>query len=277
MMRWRVLVSLAAAACAAVAAADAAHGATVSPQAASLVFVALPGETNHVTVAPGTMPMSGAPAIMLTDPATTTSGPANLTPTAPCVQGADMQTALCPADGVTAAQLTLGGGDDWLVNGTTLAVQAFGADAQDNLRGGSGNEHLEGGAGADDIDAGGGNDLVFGATLQDPGAGAASDLLAGGPGDDRVFGSGGGDRVDGGPGADQLEGGGGADTMPGADGTDSLTGGDGDDTEDGGPGVDTIFGGRGNDTIVPGPGGPLPDADIISGATTSTRSATPRA
>jgi len=227
------------------------------PGALQMTYTASSGETNDVTLS------TSGDQIVLTQRGQTplVSMVGNCTgPT-----GSDPKVVSCSAAGVVQIVLTLGDGDDVLVNTSSWAMQASGEGGQDIMQGGGGNDQLEGGAGPDNVDGGSGNDLLYGATLQNPGAGVDSDQLAGGSGDDRILGSGGGDRIDGGPGADSLEGAGGADMLQGADGADSLIGGDGDDMEDGGLGDDALVGGAGNDTLVPGPGTPLGDADSLTG------------
>jgi Ca2+-binding RTX toxin-like protein len=228
--RSRLAVSAAVAACVAAAFPGAALGATVTmtsgPDGLHFEYGASPGESNWPSIRVGDNQF-GPNQIELSQSGTSTPlvGPMD------CGGDTtgDPKIVSCGATGVTMVVVTLGNGDDGVTNNTALPAQVLGDDGHDTLRGGSANDQLEGGPGPDDIDGGSGNDRVFGATLQNPGAGVDADLLRGGPGDD------------------QLDGAGGA------------------DTEDGGLGNDAMNGGPGDDTLVPGPGGPLPDADTISG------------
>lgn len=96
------------------------------------------------------------------------------------------------------------GMDDLILLGA--AVEGFGNDGDNVIRGNLAANQLRGGAGDDTIGGGGGRDLVFG--------GAGEDKLVGGAGDDRLFGGAGDDDLRGG--------GGGEDLLRGGDGNDRI-------------------------------------------------------
>src|ERR1700760_2024132 len=81
------------------------------------------------------------------------------------------------------------GGNDTIsvdeANGAMPAVNLFGGDGNDTLKGGSGNDMLFGQAGNDTLIGGGGNGLLFG--------GCGDGKLHGGTGDAQVFGESGDD------------------------------------------------------------------------------------
>src|SRR5215208_2740126 len=163
--RWRLSVSVAAAAVLVATSRSAAIAAEVTmpsqPEGLHMTYTASPGETNNVTLT------TSGDQIVLTQ-----RGPTPLTVsmmgncTGPT--GIDPKVVSCSAAGVAPLDLTLGDGDDVLMNPTAWAMQASGDGGHDIIQGGSGNEQLEGGAGPDTINGGDGNDRMFGATLQDP-------------------------------------------------------------------------------------------------------------
>lgn len=126
------------------------------------------------------------------------------------------------------------GGDDWLDNNTSVAVQAWG---------GAGNDLLYGGSAADRLNGEGDNDL-----------------LVGREGNDNLSGDDGDDSLDGGVDVDTLTGGAGNDLLDGGDQSDKLLGSAGDDTIEGGGGNDSMYGGTGNDGMVGGQ-----DKDYMTG------------
>ncbi|NEX46606.1 heparin lyase I family protein [Pseudotabrizicola algicola] len=105
--------------------------------------------------------------------------------------------------------------------GGTGAINLWGTDLANEIRGNHGRNSLFGRAG---------NDLVFGLD--------GDDVLQGDGGDDTLFGGLGNDRLDGGLGNDLLYGGDGNDLLRGAGGNDTLEGGTGASTLEGGAGDD---------------------------------------
>lgn len=103
-----------------------------------------------------------------------------------------------PAALVKLIVATMGGGNDVLINSTTLDSILSGGDGADILFGGSGNDSIDGGAGADILMGNAGDDVLTG--------GDGNDNLNGGPGkntyncgpDDVVFANA-GDTINGTP------------------------------------------------------------------------------
>jgi Ca2+-binding RTX toxin-like protein len=142
------------------------------------------------------------------------------------------------------------GGDDFM--------QGFGGhdllsgDAgRDTLFGGSGNDSLRGYGDDDSLEGEGGDDSLEGGLGQDTlFGGAGFDTLAGGAGHDRLSGDEAADLLSGEAGDDTLFGGEGDDTLAGGDGADALQGDAGDDSLAGGAGHDTLDGGAGADSLA---------------------------
>lgn len=113
-------------------------------------------------------------------------------------------------DGVSAVVVNGRGGNDYLVNRTSLVNTFNGGLGNDYLQGGMGNDNLFGGKGDDvinDFSAGGGSNVLDGGNGSDNlwGGGGASDFLVGGNGWDTIYDIvGGRNTVDGGNGVDRL-------------------------------------------------------------------------
>ncbi len=198
------------------------------------------------------------------------------------------------AMGAESVLVSAGPGDDHLfadglLVGTapsSLPVEFFGGDGDDEIVGGAGNDRLHGGAGldtfrspsldgSDTYDGGSSNcgeasdpkpchdvltyegrsaplTVTVGAGADDGEQGENDDVqdtvedVTGGTGDDTLTGSAGDNTFNGGAGNDTLSGGDGSDTLYGDAGNDSLMGGDGDDT---------ILDSLGTNQIDGGPGG----------------------
>ncbi len=256
---------------------------------AEVVYVAAPGEVNHVTVS------FGAHAITLADPA-------GVTPGVGCV-AAGRTRVRCSyrlrggrtAGGAT-ADLRLGDRDD----AAKISGRYLGAPVGATLRGGGGDDRLTAGGGAVELVGGAGNDVLTGSPQDDTfradrtsdgrdvmigrrgedtvsysarGAGVRADLAGdrndGAPGErDRIAsdvedleGGGGGDRLSGNRAANRINGGGGADVLRGGAGPDALsadvgqtTSGRSADRLDGGAGSDALYGSDGPNRIVAGTG-----------------------
>ncbi|WP_417525600.1 heparin lyase I family protein [Marinovum sp.] len=147
---------------------------------------------------------------------------------------------------------------------STAAIDLFGTDIDNEIRGNDGantlvgrggNDSMQGFGGNDVLSGDGGNDTMFGGdgndTLQGYGD---NDSMQGEAGDDRLEGGSGDDTMFGGTGTDTLQGGAGNDSMEGEDGSDSLLGGTGNDLLFGGAGNDTLAGEDGADTLQGGDG-----------------------
>jgi hypothetical protein len=151
------------------------------------------------------------------------------------------------------------GGDDWLDNNTSIAVQAWGGAGNDWLEGGSaadrlngedGNDLLVGNAGNDNLSGEDGDDSFdAGADVDTLTGGAGNDYMDGGDQTDKILGSAGDDILVGDGGNDSLYGGAGNDRMTGGPDKDYLTGDDGNDTMEGGDGNDSLYGRRDNDKL----------------------------
>lgn len=223
------------------------------------------GQAHDVVVEPSAggyrIADAGAEIAICTDPA--------LCSPAPCVNGATLREALCPA-GIAGLRVSLGGQNDRLENRTTLDLVACGGPGDDALVGGAGPDRLGGGPGRDELIGGAGSDnlavdlarqigqpgpqnscvpgagaerfevLDGGAGRDQIHAGPGDDLVAGGRDDDILTGYAGDDRVDGGSGSDILLGLEGPDRLRGGDDGDFLFGGSGDDDVDGGAGDDAL-------------------------------------
>lgn len=155
------------------------------------------------------------------------------------------------------------GGNDTIVNSTSLNMYAWGGPGHDRIWGGSGADVIRGEDGDDQIYAGWANDWIDG--------GNGNDRIFGGLGNDTVYGwygndqlqgddannagSGGNDSLIGGPGNDFLWGGPANDRLYGDDGTDQLAGGPGNDLLFGGAGFDKLYGENGDDYLDGGGNG----------------------
>jgi hypothetical protein len=190
---------------AALAAAPAAHAATITYDGDTLVYTAAAGERNDMIVGPSS---AYAEAIQLGD-----SAPVSF-PDGSCVQGDGWLHCAAPA----AVRVDLGDNDDtfsFASGGAALpnAVTVAGGPGRDTLRG------LEQGT-SPTLDGGPGDDVLDGK--------GAAETLQGGDGNDTLTGRGGADRLFGGPGDDLLDG----------DKYDAAS----PDLLDGGPGVDKVAG-----------------------------------
>lgn len=131
------------------------------------------------------------------------------------------------------ANVTRGGRDDDVFNGTAFGDTLFGLEGSDLLRGGDGGDCLWGGSGADVLDADGGDDGLWG--------GDGRDRLLGGAGNDRLRGGLKRDVMIGGDGDDQLLPGTGRDLVRGGLGNDVISARDGSrDVVQCGPGADRV-------------------------------------
>ena len=178
------------------------------------------------------------------------------------------------------------GGNDKIINMTSLSCKIDGGSGNDSIQGGTGHDTLIGGDGDDTLIAGNGGETLYGGAGNDyMVGGAGNDYMDGGPGNDMIYGEGGNDTLVGGDGADLLEGGPVDDmiyagnvwaantTVPppsndsnslsygltgdelyGDDGNDQLFAGSGPTFMDGGDGNDTLRGGPANDTLIGGNG-----------------------
>ncbi|HEY5941293.1 MAG TPA: calcium-binding protein [Solirubrobacterales bacterium] len=140
------------------------------------------------------------------------------------------------------AQITGGGGDDFLL-------------------GGRGSDSLTGGAGDDELVGGAGNDELMDPLYWGGGGKSGDDSAAGGRGHDKIELGRGEDEAAGGPGRDQIvlgpdgdtaTGGGGNDLLMGEGGRDEIEAGPGNDRLSGDAGRDWLFGGGGDDRIAAG-------------------------
>lgn len=147
------------------------------------------------------------------------------------------------------------GGDDQIINTTSVPMNASGHDGNDTLSGGSGNDLLTGGPGDDQLIGNDGDDVLVGEDGNDNLVGGpGNDKLYSGPGDDSLGGDEGDDVLVGDIGDDVLSGGDDNDQLFGNEGEDFLRGGAGSDLADGGPDNDTVEGGDGTDTLLGGSG-----------------------
>lgn len=69
-------------------------------------------------------------------------------------------TGMCPADGIRGITVSLGDGDDSVINGTSTPSTLSGGDGDDSLVGGSGPDILRGNKGIDTQSGGAGDDLI---------------------------------------------------------------------------------------------------------------------
>ncbi|ETX16491.1 hypothetical protein OCH239_01245 [Roseivivax halodurans JCM 10272] len=143
------------------------------------------------------------------------------------------------------------------------AIEFFGTDGDDTLRGNARNNVLYGYIGMDEIFGEDGRDLLVGGADDDTlSGGLLGDTLLGGDGDDVLLGEAGNDLLEGGADNDILDGGNDRDTLIGGTGADRLIGGAGNDDLSGEDGNDTLFGDDGNDTLQGNAGN-----DMIIGGT----------
>jgi hypothetical protein len=199
-----------------------------------LVFVASPGESNELTIAPV------ASAYHVADAGAPVRAGAG------CHAKAGVVT--CTLGGVAGVFVDLGDGSDSVrLAALTIPAEVAAGPGDDLVIAGSGDDVVLGGAGDDTVYGGDGSDLIYG--------GDGEDYLSGGPGANIVDGGAGNDSIVGGAGDDLLSGGPDDDEIAGGDGNDQLYGGDGNDGLFGGPGADMLYGGPGNDSLVGGPGG----------------------
>lgn len=141
------------------------------------------------------------------------------------------------------------------------AIEVFGTDGDDTVRGNARNNVLYGYAGMDELFGEDGRDLLVGGSNDDMlFGGLLGDTLLGGDGDDVLLGEAGNDLLEGGANDDILDGGDGRDTLLGGTGADRLVGAAANDDLSGGDGNDTLFGDDGNDTLRGNTG-----ADLITG------------
>ncbi|MCC6151552.1 MAG: calcium-binding protein [Planctomycetes bacterium] len=141
--------------------------------------------------------------------------------------------------------ITLGGGNDIVFNGSANADTMLGNGGDDTMNGGSGTDVLKGHVGEDKIWA---NDGGTKSDAPEGGYNYAYETVEGGDNNDQLWG---------GQGCDDITGGSGDDRMAGDDGTDSS--GD-DDKIEGGDNNDVIWGENGKDVLIGDEG-----ADKISG------------
>lgn len=186
-----------------------------------VTVTAAPGETNRITVTPG----SGTVEVRDTG-ATLTAGTGCTLPSA--------GRATCSVATLTRAVADLGDGDDtFTLSGATPATVTDGP-GRDTVTGGSGDDLFLAGTGNDAYAGGSGSDRAdFSArtapVVADLGAGSAEgdtfsavEQLTGGSGNDDLTGSSAANTLDGGPGDDTLDGAGGADLLDGGAGLDTA-------------------------------------------------------
>jgi hypothetical protein len=125
------------------------------------------------------------------------------------------------------------GGNDSLINYTSIPS---------TINGGSGNDYLRGGNGDDIINGGTGNDIIS--------ARSGNDQLDGGANNDRIYGSSGDDIIEGGSGNDTVYAGSGDDIVRGEGGNDRLYGNHGEDQLFAGTGSDRLYGGSNKDVLI---------------------------
>ncbi|MFG0291079.1 MAG: hypothetical protein ACF8CQ_23130 [Rhodopirellula sp. JB044] len=160
-------------------------------------------------------------------------------------------------DQVTTIDVDARGGDDVIVNRTSIPTTARGGDGNDVIVGGAGDDIIESGNSSvetsfDDpsianeslIAANALNSISTIVAMNLPG-----DILIGGSGDDELLGDDGTQIMFGGDGQDRLVGGDDADYLLGQGDADELLGGSGNDIAVGGRGPDEIDGGDGNDAL----------------------------
>jgi hypothetical protein len=205
-----------------------------------LAFVASPGESNVVVIAP-----RGLGYDVFDDGAPILAGDG-------CRQVDERRVHCEPM--VLEIRADAGDGDD-IVMGHRVIVRL-------NARGGAGTDLVVGGGGADVLQGDDGIDTVEGARGDDSAdGGAGDDLLLGGPAADTLLGAEGADIVRGGTGSDEnLQGGLGDDLMFGGEGQDILEGNAEDDVLIGGPEVDEVSTGTGHDLVF----GTADEADAVS-------------
>ena len=141
------------------------------------------------------------------------------------------------------------------IRGNQGRNQLFGRKGSDQIFGFGGNDTLEGNEGDDSLFGGSGNDSLIGDDGIDQLMGEdGADSLFGGAGDDKLYGGAGKDELFGGLGADQLYGDEDDDQIEGAAGNDSLFGGSGNDRLLGEDDNDQLIGEAGNDLLYGGAG-----------------------
>jgi Ca2+-binding RTX toxin-like protein len=256
-----------------------AAGAVLDVVGSSVYYSAASGQLNHLIIERSTTNPDqyhfqevGGAVVTSTDPACFYSVPGSTT------------AMTCTAPGLLYLVVSLGSGNDAVVNWTDRAATLYGGDGDDTLwfggrTGVSG--WADGGAGNDVLVSGPGNDTMIGgagvdrasyydstgtviASLTTMTGGHATDTdtysgiedLEGGGGADTLTGDGSANRIWGGtatvcraypPGACQDVSG--NDTIDGRGGADTLDGGVGNDVVVGGDGNDTLWGDRGDDWL----------------------------
>lgn len=201
----------------------AAQASSVQISSNQLIYFAVAGETNSVTVS------EEAANFRVRDPGAT------ITPLAPCVMVTAIE-ATCPAATVRGIALHLDDKDDTdtIDDSVRDLPGAFGLPIV--IEGGPGDDHLNGATNV--------GTAMFGNNQGIDGPGA--DVLIGGARGDQLSGSGGNDVLQGGPGDDSLTGGTENDVMEGGEGGDSFI-------EDSvANGADAMSGGAGNDSVIYG-------------------------
>jgi len=266
----------------AVAAATPAHAAdaaVLDVVGSSIYYSAGASQTNHLIIERSTANADqyifsevGGAAIMSADPACVYSVPGS----------ASAMT--CTAPGVLNLVVSLGAGNDAVLNWTDRGATFYGGDGDDTLwlggrTGASG--WGDGGNGADVVISGPGNDTMIGgsgvdrAAYTDSTASVTASLITftGGHsydtdtfnGIENLEGGGGDDTLTGNPGTNHLYGGtatvcrayptgcqeiSGNDTLHGSGGDDTIVGDTGNDLMLGGDGNDVLWGGRGDDSLL---------------------------
>lgn len=206
MPRLATLLIAPAATCAALLAfAPASHGGVATIDASgTLIYTALPGETNRLGVqASG----AGSGWIALYDAASGISGPTPPGCTRPEYGGENAID--CPAP--VAVRGELGDGDDegYVSSDVTTPVAFYGGEGNDGLSGNDAPQTLDGGPGNDKLEGSRGDDLLIGGDGEDElQGGAGHDQLDGGAGNDLLSGDGYEgqytDVIDGGSGVDSI-------------------------------------------------------------------------
>lgn len=196
-----------------------------------LVFFAVNGETNRVTVA-----------LEDTTYRVTDTGVPQVQADTGCMPTGDPQTVICSGEGVAGISASVLDGDDQVTIDAQVAALVTGGPGRDIILGGAGSDRLSGADGGDTVSGRDGNDFILeldgDRNILDGGAGA--DQISGGLGPDEIFG---------GPGDDRR--------LFGAEGDDVIDGGEGDDLLDPGTGpednapsdADRLIGGPGLDAV----------------------------
>jgi len=227
--------------------ADAAAGATVSADSASVSIQAAAGEANEVeaVIDGGSY---GSWTMTIVDAA------GGLIVGAGCTSVSATEASCSGYEFFESLHVELGDNDDNLVATQVYCPGLFFTLGHCLVAdGGGGDDHLVGTRDTDRMEGGDGHDFLEGGSgLPEcvPREGCFNvEELSGGPGDDLVKGGHDPDSLRGGPGNDVLQGGSDPDGLDGGEGNDTLDGDAGWDWLDGGGGADSLSGGLGRDGV----------------------------